>query len=177
MQETDIQVLSGIQTRDINNQAAAELRLIPHGHPDRYRILYRVLNLSPWQISVIRQHSKRSMNLPCLCCVCHFPVWNTCMIANTWPTVVRITRKYFGRLLYFFEVCRITLKNLVFISPFSFNWLQIRILERPFKHTFGNEIRKLEWQSFQYFRNFFKTCHYQQGSARISLPQTKQAED
>jgi hypothetical protein len=44
MQETDIHVLSGIQTRDINNQAAAELRLIPHGDRDRYSIRYRALN-------------------------------------------------------------------------------------------------------------------------------------
>jgi hypothetical protein len=145
MQETDTHVLSGIQTRDINNQAAAELRLIPHADPNRYLIVYWVLNIGPWQISVIRQHSKPSINLPCLCCVSRCSVWNTCMTASTWSTVVRITGKYFGRLLYFLEVCRITLNNLVFISPFSFNWLQIRILECPFKHTFGNEIRKLKW--------------------------------
>jgi len=59
MQETDIHVLSGIQTRDINNEAASELRLMPHGDPDRYHIRYRVLNIRLWQISVIRQHSTR----------------------------------------------------------------------------------------------------------------------
>lgn len=60
-------------------------------------------------------------------------------------------RTDFGRLLYFFEVCRITLKKLVFISPFSFNWLQIRILKRPFKHNFGNEIRKIKLWIFIIF--------------------------
>jgi len=120
MQETDIHVLSAFPTRDINNQAAAELRLIAHGVSDQYRILYRLYNILPWQISFIRLHSKRLINLPCLCRVSHCSVWNTCIAANTWSTVVRITRKYFGQLLIFFKY---------FISPFSFNWLQIRILE------------------------------------------------
>jgi hypothetical protein len=34
-QETNIHVLSGIRTRDFRNQAAADLRLRPHGHRNR----------------------------------------------------------------------------------------------------------------------------------------------
>ena len=35
IQGTNIHALSGIRTRDISNQAAADLRLRPHGHRDR----------------------------------------------------------------------------------------------------------------------------------------------
>jgi len=119
MQETDIRVLSGIQTREINNPAAAELRPIPHGDPSRYRILYRGLNIRPWQISVIRPHSKRSLNLPCWCWFSHYSVWNTCMTANTWSTVVRITRKYFGQLLYFFKYAELLWRICLHLTFFS----------------------------------------------------------
>ena len=45
-QQTNIHALSGIQTRDTNNLAAAHLRLWPHGHRDRPTVSQEIQNLA-----------------------------------------------------------------------------------------------------------------------------------